>query len=113
LWIKLTVPGAGQIGPGKIELLRCIERERSIAAAARSMSMSYRRAWLLVGELNRLFDAPVVLTQIGGNARGGARLTRFGAKLVRSYEEIVARSHRVSARLLHDLGRATARDAGG
>jgi molybdate transport system regulatory protein len=103
LWIKLTVPGAGQIGPGKIDLLRSIERERSISAAARSMRMSYRRAWLLVDELNRLFDAPVVTTQVGGSERGGARLTRFGAKVIRSYEEIVARSNRICAPLLREL----------
>lgn len=104
LWIKLTVPGVGQIGPGKIELLRRIEHEKSIAAAARSMNMSYRRAWLLVEEMNRVLDAPVVATHVGGSARGGARLTKLGAKLVRSYERIVEKSHRACARLLDDLG---------
>jgi molybdate transport system regulatory protein len=103
LWIKLIVPGRGQIGPGKIELLRSVARERSISAAARSMNMSYRRAWLLIDDLNRLFDAPVVETHIGGSGRGGASLTRFGTKLIGSYEKIVARSRRSCAALLHDL----------
>jgi molybdate transport system regulatory protein len=103
LWIKLIVPGRGQIGPGKIELLRRVERERSISAAARSMGMSYRRAWLLIDELNRLFDAPVVETHVGGSGRGGANLTSFGTKLIGSYAEIVARSHRDCASLLRKL----------
>jgi molybdate transport system regulatory protein len=107
LWIKLIVPGRGQIGPGKVELLRRVERERSISAAARSMNMSYRRAWLLIDDLNRIFDAPVVETHVGGSGRGGASLTPFGTKLIRRYEEIVARSHRDCAALLRELAAAT------
>ena len=56
LWVKLRLPGAGQIGPGKIDLLRRIGEQHSISAAARAMDMSYRRAWLLVDEINKLFD---------------------------------------------------------
>jgi molybdate transport system regulatory protein len=103
LWIKLTLRGAGQIGPGKIELLKRIEDEHSISAAARSMGMSYRRAWLLIDELNRLFDSPVVVTHVGGSMRGGASVTPLGAKLIRNYDEIVAQANRVCADLLHDL----------
>ncbi len=103
LWIKLTVPGVGQIGPGKIELLRRIDREKSISGAARSMAMSYRRAWLLVDEINAMFETPVVATHVGGSERGGARLTPFGAKLIRSYEEILARSNRACGGLLEEL----------
>jgi len=61
LWIRLTLPGAGPIGPGKIELLRTIREHRSISAAAREMKMSYRRAWLLVADLEAAFKRPVVV----------------------------------------------------
>jgi molybdate transport system regulatory protein len=40
------------IGPGKIALLEAIGKTGSITAAARSLEMSYRRAWLLVDEMN-------------------------------------------------------------
>ena len=56
--IRLDLPGAGRIGPGKIELLRQIRACRSISAAARAMNMSYRRAWLLVQDLNDVFASP-------------------------------------------------------
>jgi molybdenum-dependent DNA-binding transcriptional regulator ModE len=36
------------VGPGKIELLEAIRRHGSLSQAARSLGMSYRRAWLLV-----------------------------------------------------------------
>ena len=36
------------MGPGKADLLEAIDRAGSISAAARSIGMSYRRAWMLV-----------------------------------------------------------------
>jgi molybdate transport system regulatory protein len=103
LWIKLDLGDAGQIGPGKIALLKAIGRERSIAAAARAMGMSYRRAWLLVNELNRAFDEPVVATHVGGRRRGGAELTPGGTALIARYEEIAAAAEAATAGLRRDL----------
>ena len=39
-------------GPGKAELLEEIRRTGSISQAAKSMNMSYRRAWQLVETMN-------------------------------------------------------------
>ena len=109
LWIKLNLPGDGEIGPGKIELLRQIRAHESISAAARAMSMSYRRAWLLVEELNQLFSRPLVAKWVGGRSRGGASLTKFGEKLIGSYETVVAQSERANRALLNDLWRSARR----
>ena len=88
LWIKIDLGEGRQIGPGKIALLKAIGEQRSIAGAARSLAMSYRRAWLLVDEMNRDFSAPVVETKVGGKGRGGARPTALGEALVEAFEEI-------------------------
>ena len=77
LWIKIDLGEGRQIGPGKIALLKAIAEQRSIAGAARSLSMSYRRAWLLVDEMNRDLGSPVVETRVGGRGRGGARYPVF------------------------------------
>lgn len=103
LWIKLIVPGVGRIGPGKIALLESIEREKSISSAARSMGMSYRRAWSLVDDLNQMFGAAVVETRVGGSSRGGAKLTPFGVKLVRTFRKALERSDHACEKLLADL----------
>jgi molybdate transport system regulatory protein len=105
LWVRLTLPGIGLIGPGKIQLLRLIQQHESISAAARAMRMSYRRAWLLVDDLNGLFNRPVVTKWLGGTSRGGAKLTPTGEKLLRTYDAIVERSNRASRSLLNDLAR--------
>jgi len=109
LRIRLDVAGVGQIGPGKIELLRQIREHQSIAAAARAMDMSYRRAWLLVQDLNEVFSRPVVAKWLGGKSRGGATLTRAGEKLVRSYDMLVQQAADANRVLLKDILRSTQR----
>jgi molybdate transport system regulatory protein len=109
LWIKLTLPGVGQIGPGKIELLRRISEHRSMAAAARAMGMSYRRAWLLVDEMNKLFAQPVVSKWQGGTSKGGAALTDYGATLVASYDALRRKANHANRKLLAELGRSAGR----
>ena len=109
LWIRLTLPGIGQIGPGKIELLRRIHEHQSISAAARAMSMSYRRAWLLVDDMNAAFARPVVAKWMGGRAHGGATLTPTGEKLVASYDAVIARAESASRELLQELAGITSR----
>jgi molybdate transport system regulatory protein len=80
----------GRIGPGKIALLKAITETGSISAAARRLGMSYRRAWLLIDALNRLFGAPVVETREGGSGGGGAAPTPLGKMVVCHYEEATA-----------------------
>ena len=76
------------IGPGKIRLLELIEARGSISAAGREMGMSYRRAWLLVDDLNHYFREPVVAAQVGGARGGGAVLTAFGQAVIHHYRAI-------------------------
>jgi molybdate transport system regulatory protein len=74
------------------------------------MNMSYRRAWLLVDDLNAVFREPVVAKWTGGSSRGGARLTSIGQKLVETYAAVVAHADRANRTLLDELGRIAAID---
>jgi molybdate transport system regulatory protein len=71
-----------RLGHGKMQLLEHIQQTGSISAAGRAMDMSYRRAWLLVDELNHMFAQPAVESQRGGKQGGGAALTAFGEELL-------------------------------
>jgi molybdate transport system regulatory protein len=95
LSIRVDLTPSGAVGPGKIRLLESVDATGSISAAGRSMNMSYRRAWLLIDELNRLFSRPVVATRLGGAAGGGAELTAFGKRLVRHYRDMENEAHAV------------------
>jgi molybdate transport system regulatory protein len=76
------------VGLGKIELLEGIARTGSLSQAAREMRMSYRRAWLLLEDMNVSFDYPVAHASVGGRGGGGVVLTSFGSRLVAAYRRL-------------------------
>jgi molybdate transport system regulatory protein len=115
--VRLTVRvdfGAGSaLGPGKIRLLETIGATGSISQAGRALAMSYRRAWLLVDDLNHCFRAPVVTTQGGGTKGGGATLTPFGRALIAHYRAIEAQATAAAGAQLRALETALRRRAPG
>ena len=88
LSLRIDLDTEGRIGPGKIELLEAIQKFGSISAAGRAMDMSYKRAWDLVDEINRICRQAAVERQTGGKNGGGAALTPFGLSLVARYRKI-------------------------
>jgi len=89
--LKIVLGAETAIGPGKADLLDHIVATGSISAAGQRMAMSYRRAWLLVDEMNHMFKAPVVSTAKGGKGGGGgALLTDFGQEVLARYRHMEA-----------------------
>ena len=88
LSVRIDLDAEGRIGPGKIQLLENIHECGSISAAGRTMDMSYKRAWDLVDEINRICRQAAVERQTGGKNGGGAALTPFGLSLVKRYRKI-------------------------
>ena len=87
--------GAGEniaIGQGKADLLEAIHHTGSISAAARNLGMSYRKAWLLMDEMNQCFRTPVVLASKGGPQGGGAEVTPMGLEALTRFREFQAKA---------------------
>ncbi len=84
--LRIVLGSQIAMGPGKAELLGLVRETHSIAEAARRMGMSYMRAWSLIQTMNGCFREPVVLTRRGGSARGGARLSKTGERLLTLYQ---------------------------
>ena len=101
--IRILVGAVVAMGPGKADLLESIARGGSISAAAREMGMSYRRAWLLVEDMNKAFRQPVVDTLTGGDGGGGARLTELGVQVLRRYRAMEAKAARAVATDLREF----------
>ncbi len=78
------------MGPGKAALLEAIQETGSISAAGRKLDMSYRRAWLLVDEMNKCFKSPVVVARLGGVKGGGAEVTDLGREALKRYRALQA-----------------------
>lgn len=94
------------IGPGKIALLEAVRTYGSITAAAKALGMSYRRAWLLLDELNRSLRQPAFVTALGGSKGGGAALTAAGESLVALYRGIESDAIRAARPKIAKLLRA-------
>ena len=109
LSLRIDLDAEGRIGPGKIALLENIQKFGSISAAGRAMDMSYKRAWDLVDEINRICRQAAVERQTGGKNGGGAVLTSFGQSLVTRYRKIerdaASAVHKDLVALRSDIGR--------
>jgi molybdate transport system regulatory protein len=106
LTIRIDLSAHGAIGPGKIRLLELVGESGSISAAGRAMNMSYRRAWMLIDNLNRSFRSPVVETQLGGTRGGGAVLSALGHDIIARYRTIERAATRATASQLAALDAA-------
>src|SRR3981189_3195450 len=106
LSIRLDLTSGDRIGPGKIAPLAAVRVTGSISAAARKIGMSYRRAWLLVEQINDALRQPAVTAATGGRQGGGAALTPNGKRVIglyRSIEDIARTSAKEEFRALGKL----------
>ncbi len=113
LQLRLLLDNVIALGPGKAALLRGIQDSGSISAAARAMSMSYRRAWLLVEDMNRCFRQPLVETSTGGARGGGARLTDSGRAVLARYAAMEQAALEATRADMDYLATLLADDSGG
>lgn len=86
LWLE----GGGKrfFGPGPVELLERIAETGSINEAAKTMRMSYKKAWELVNALNEQAERPVVIPRAGGEHGGGSTITYEARELINYHKEL-------------------------
>src|SRR5215475_12386424 len=85
-------PSGSALGPGMAQLLERVDELGSIRRAAMSTDMSYRKAWLLIQEIQKTFDGAVVTAEVGGLSGGGTRLTELGLNLLKLYRRVESRA---------------------
>ena len=105
LSIRIDLTSGGRIGPGKIALLEAIRSTGSISASARSLGMSYRRAWLLVEEVNQTLRRPAVAAETGGRKGGGAVLTPIGERVIALYRAIETNARAAANQEFRSIGK--------
>ncbi|HEY7664389.1 MAG TPA: LysR family transcriptional regulator [Xanthobacteraceae bacterium] len=110
LSIRIDLASGDRIGPGKIALLEAIRSTGSISAAARALGMSYRRAWLLVEELNQALRRPAVAAETGGRRGGGAVVTAAGERVVRLYRAIESNARIAAGGEFRAIGKLVRRE---
>jgi molybdate transport system regulatory protein len=85
VWVEKD--GKLLMGWGRATLLERIDQLGSISAAARSMKLAYRNAWLWVEAMNRLSSVPLVEKSTGGAHGGFAHLTEEGHRIIKEYKK--------------------------
>ena len=104
LFVRIDFEPIGcAFGPGKAQLLERLSEHGSLRRAAASMGMSYRKAWLLMEEIQTMFDRAAVTAEHGGIGGGGTQLTELGATLLKTYRRIEAGVNEASQIDLQDL----------
>ncbi len=109
--MRISVGNDDVIGPGKIALLEAIRTHGSISTAAKNLGMSYRRAWLLLDELNHCLKQPAVHSVKGGQSGGGSGLTPVGEELIRHYRSVETIAPASCAKSIQALLRLVRSDA--
>lgn len=86
IWIE--VDDKVLIGEGRVRLLKAIEQTGSLSKGAKTLGMSYKKAWTLIDAINKSAKNPVIVSSIGGKDGGGTRLTPHGKALIIAFDKI-------------------------
>ncbi len=87
------------MGMGRDKLLREIDKQGSIAAAARNLGLSYKKAWNYIKTMEKRIGKKLVETQKGGATGGGSKLTKEAKKLLKEFEKIVKEMEKTKRKL--------------
>ena len=109
LSLRIDLPNGDRFGPGKAALLRAIIVSGSIRGAADDLNMSYPRALKLIEQMNQSFASPLLSTQHGGAAGGGAEVTALGQQVLKLYDEICVAAATASQEHLRDIEQTLAK----
>ncbi|MEA1887852.1 MAG: LysR family transcriptional regulator [Bacteroidota bacterium] len=71
------------------DLLNAIRKTGSLASAAAEMSMSYRKAWGMIREVEEKLGFNLVEKHRGGAEGGHTELTAEGNELMNAYNELI------------------------
>ncbi|GGF60638.1 hypothetical protein GCM10007301_20480 [Azorhizobium oxalatiphilum] len=107
-FLRLDFADGRKLGPGKIMLLEAVGTHGSILSAAKAIGMSYRRAWLLMDELDRMFEERVILTHPGRRG-SGTDITPFGHRLIALYRAMERQSAKATEGAVAELTRSLAK----
>lgn len=74
-------------GPGVLDLLRMTEKYESLNAAAKSMNLSYSKAYRMIVDTEKAMGFKLLERKIGGANGGGSTLTPECIEFLKTYEE--------------------------
>ena len=83
IWLEKN--GVKAFGKGPAELLEGVRRTGSLSDSAKSMNMSYNKAYNLIKELEKALGFQLIIAQKGGVKGGSSELTAEAEALIEKY----------------------------
>jgi molybdate transport system regulatory protein len=83
--IWLEIDGEPVLGHGRDKLLRLIQQQGSINAAAKAMGIPYRKAWTYIDTMEKRLGFAMVNRLKGGAGGGESSLTREAEALLEKF----------------------------
>ena len=101
--IRIHIKSNFYIGPGKVLLLEKIAEKGSISEAAKSIGLSYKKAWKLIDELNKYSSKKLVHAKPGGRGVRGSQLTNEGKAFIKGFRKIESKLTKLTIQEKKDL----------
>lgn len=73
-------------GEGPYRLLKEIEKAGSLHQAAKTLGMSYRKAWLMLQAIEKRLGFALIDRKVGGLSGGGSQITPQAQQFISHYE---------------------------
>lgn len=108
IYIRLMQGEEIALGPGKADLMSAIIECGSLSKAAKSLSISYKRAWSMVDAINRGFKTPLIILQKGGASGGGAKLSPEGVFVLQHYRACQSETNAIVSKFFEQIQHLTA-----
>lgn len=85
---KVWIDNDGKaFGEGPYRLLKQIEKVGSLHQAALDLKISYRKAWLVIQNVEKRLGFEFLERKVGGVSGGGSQITPSGREFMRNYEK--------------------------
>lgn len=91
--------GGKAFGEGPYDILKRVDRLKSLNKAAAEINMSYSQAWNLINTIEKRLGIKLLRREIGGNSGGGSYLTREARDLIHKYESFIKEADELLTRL--------------
>ena len=104
VWVEIA--RAAAFTEAGADLLEQIQACGSLSEAVRRLHFSYRRAWMLIDAMDRLWPEPLLKTAVGGKRGGGTRLTDLGRNVLSVYRNLQVQLEHLLDQAISDFSMA-------
>ncbi len=87
IWLD-NIDGTGILGEGKVELLKQIDKTKSLSAAANILKISYRKAWGDIKNAEQMLGINLIIRKRGGEFGGASELTEDCVKIIEAWDNL-------------------------